>query len=83
MCDSVIVLCFTVRYFCNHSGFVIMLMGKRELVATKTHQACKTNNENQKPANSLALARCGRFELVVRKLARSGENELVMTETSK
>ena len=31
--DSVIVLCFVVRYFMSNSSFAIILMGKRELVA--------------------------------------------------
>ena len=33
MWDSVIVLCFVVRYFVFHTSFAISLMGKTELVA--------------------------------------------------
>ena len=33
MWESVIVLCFVVRYFCVHSSIAIISMGKRELVA--------------------------------------------------
>ena len=33
MWDSVSVLCFVVRFFCVHSGFAIISMGKRQLVA--------------------------------------------------